>query len=242
MKIRLKFSKAGSMKFIGHLDIMRFFQKVFRRSELDMVYSQGFNPHPVMSFAAPLGVGLTSDGEYLDMELHSADQGTIMLQKINASMNEEIRALSYRLLPENTKNAMSAVAAADYLVSLKDGYKENAAFQKELEAFLNQDEILVMKKTKKSQQLVDIKSMIFLYAFKEAAFKEKGGCIPQQSTAEEYENDNRVFLRLETGSVRNLKPSLVMDAFCEASSKGYQIHRLELLENRDGLLVPLGEE
>ena len=69
LKARIKFCKYGSMKYIGHLDIMRYFQKAIRRSGLPIKYSEGFNPHQIMSFAAPLGVGITSDGEYMDIEL-----------------------------------------------------------------------------------------------------------------------------------------------------------------------------
>ncbi len=52
MKIRIKFAKEGTMKFIGHLDIMRYFQKVMRRADVDIRYSEGFSPHQIMSFAA----------------------------------------------------------------------------------------------------------------------------------------------------------------------------------------------
>ena len=69
MKIRIKFKKHGTMKFIGHLDVMRYFQKAIRRSGVDICYSGGFSPHQVMSFAAPLGVGITSNGEYVDIEV-----------------------------------------------------------------------------------------------------------------------------------------------------------------------------
>ena len=62
MKIRIKFSKYGNMKFIGHLDVMRYFQKAIRRADVDIRYSGGFSPHQIMSFAAPLGVGITSNG------------------------------------------------------------------------------------------------------------------------------------------------------------------------------------
>ena len=68
MKLRIKFSKHGTMKFIGHLDIMRYFQKAIRRAEIDVVYTEGFSPHQKMSFAAPLGLGLYSNGEYFDVE------------------------------------------------------------------------------------------------------------------------------------------------------------------------------
>ena len=71
MKIRIKFRKYGSMRFIGHLDVMRYFQKAIRRAGIDIAYSEGFSPHQIMSFAAPPGVGLTSDGEYMDIEVRS---------------------------------------------------------------------------------------------------------------------------------------------------------------------------
>ena len=69
MKIRIKFRKYGTMKFIGHLDVMRYFQKAIRRAEVNIRYSEGFSPHQIMSFAAPLGVGITSKGEYVDIEV-----------------------------------------------------------------------------------------------------------------------------------------------------------------------------
>ena len=59
MRIRIKFRKYGVMRFIGHLDIMRYFQKAMRRANIDIAYSEGFSPHQIMSFAAPLGVGIT---------------------------------------------------------------------------------------------------------------------------------------------------------------------------------------
>ena len=69
MKVRIKFAKTGHMKFVGHLDTMRYFQKAIRRAELPVAFSGGYSPHMIMSFAAPLGVGTTSLGEYFDMEL-----------------------------------------------------------------------------------------------------------------------------------------------------------------------------
>ena len=53
MRIRIKFRKNGVMRFVGHLDIMRYFQKAMRRADIDIAYSEGFSPHQIMSFAAP---------------------------------------------------------------------------------------------------------------------------------------------------------------------------------------------
>ena len=54
MRLRVKFSKHGALRFIGHLDVMRYFQKAIRRADIDIAYSEGFSPHQIMTFAAPL--------------------------------------------------------------------------------------------------------------------------------------------------------------------------------------------
>jgi radical SAM-linked protein len=74
MKIRLKFQKKGNLKFIGHLDVMRTFQKINRRAGIDIKYSAGFSPHQQMSFSNPLSLGMTSSAEYVDYEMNSVLQ------------------------------------------------------------------------------------------------------------------------------------------------------------------------
>ena len=88
MKVRIKFRKNGVMKFIGHLDIMRFFQKALRRADIPVAFSGGFSPHMIMSFANPLGVGLTSDGEYFDLELTEPISSEEAIKRLNAQMAE----------------------------------------------------------------------------------------------------------------------------------------------------------
>ena len=123
MKIRIKFLKQGSMKFIGHLDMMRYFQKVMRRADVKIRYSEGFSPHQIMSFAAPLGVGITSNGEYLDIEVTETESSAVMTNRLNQVMVDEIRVLSYKKLEDSSKNAMSIVAAADYTLTFRERYK-----------------------------------------------------------------------------------------------------------------------
>lgn len=83
MKVRVKFKKHGAIRFIGHLDVMRFFQKCIRRAGLDIAYSGGYSPHQIMSFAHPLGVGMESNGEYMDIELHTATTSEDMIKRMN---------------------------------------------------------------------------------------------------------------------------------------------------------------
>ncbi|MDO4942773.1 MAG: TIGR03936 family radical SAM-associated protein [Lachnospiraceae bacterium] len=223
MKIRMKFSKNGPLKFVGHLDIMRYFQKVFRRSSVDIAYSKGYSPHQILSFAAPLGLGVTSDGEYLDAEFHSSESSADMLRIINEQMNEGIELLEFKLLPDKCKNAMSSVAGADYRITFREGYYDETLFLDNVSEFISQESIFIIKKTKKSEKEVDIRPMIY----------------------EMDVVDGHIFMKLATGSVNNLKPNLVMEAFCrylgvEHHKFAFQIHRLETYLDNDGNLMPLG--
>ena len=99
MKARIKFRKYGSLRFIGHLDVMRFFQKAIRRANIDIAYTGGFSPHQIMSFAAPLGVGLESEGEYMDIEVNSSESSKAMIRRLNEVMAEGMEILSWVRLP-----------------------------------------------------------------------------------------------------------------------------------------------
>lgn len=96
MKVRIKFAKTGHMKFVGHLDTMRYFQKAIRRAELPVAFSGGYSPHMIMSFAAPLGVGTTSLGEYFDMELTETVPTKEIENRLNAVMAEGVSICSAR--------------------------------------------------------------------------------------------------------------------------------------------------
>ncbi|MCD8122302.1 MAG: TIGR03936 family radical SAM-associated protein [Clostridiales bacterium] len=193
MKIRIKFSKEGDMKFIGHLDIMRYFQKVMRLADVDIRYSEGFSPHQIMSFANPLGVGMESRGEYVDIEVRSTDSSQEMMRRMNAVMVDGMSILSYRRLPDQAANAMSIVAAADYRVRFRDGYEpENFdSFVEWIPSFLDLASIYMIKRSKKGEKEVDIRPLI-----------------------EDLHLEGHEFvMRLATGSAANLKPDIVMRAY-----------------------------
>ncbi len=216
MKIRIKFAKEGAMKFVGHLDIMRYFQKVMRRADVDIRYSEGFSPHQIMSFAAPLGVGLESRGEYVDIEVLSTGSSREMLDRINRVMAEGMEALSYKLLPDTAANAMSIVAAADYTVKFRKAYEpaDWAGFSAGLRDFMAQEKILILKKTKKGEKEADIRPMI---DFLEAVDCEETG-------------EHLIRMRIATGSAANLKPDAVIRAYME--SRGEAMAEFALMVTR----------
>ena len=159
MKVRIKFTKEGPMKFVGHLDTMRYFQKAIRRAELPIAFSGGYSPHMIMSFAAPLGVGVTSTGEYFDMELTATIPTDEICQRLNSQMVDGIHVLSARQVEDGkASKAMSLVAAADYLVEFRPGKAPADGWQTRITEFLKQPEILVTKETKKGEKQVDIRS------------------------------------------------------------------------------------
>ena len=207
MKIRIKFRKTGIMKFIGHLDVMRYFQKAIRRADVEICYSGGFSPHQIMSFAAPLGVGITSNGEYVDIEVHSTGTTAEMLERLNAVMAEGFEIAEYKLLPDTAANAMSSVAAADYTLTFRPGYEpeEESAEEwfKKLTAFFDQPQVMVLKKTKKGEKEMDLKPLIYDL-----------GVIAGNDAAQ-----SQLFMKISTGSASNIKPELLLDAYYEAQGK-----------------------
>ncbi|MCX4269914.1 MAG: TIGR03936 family radical SAM-associated protein [Lachnospiraceae bacterium] len=218
MKIRIKFAKRGAMKFVGHLDMMRYFQKAIRRANVAVVYSEGFSPHQKMSFAAPLGVGLTSEGEYLDIEVSDSLSSAKMLEVCNQVMAEGIEVLSWRRLPDQAKNAMALVAAADYRLTFREGYqpKEMEQFYQGFLEFVQAESILIIKKTKKGERELDLKPLIYQAA---------------------VEEDGSLFLRVCAGSSENIKPESILQTYYQNRLKqeipmfAFQIQRLELYAN-----------
>ena len=236
MKIRIKFRKYGVMKFIGHLDIMRYFQKAMRRADIDICYSEGFSPHQIMSFAAPLGVGITSDGEYLDIEVHSSKSTRETLADLNSTMVEGVEITGYVKLPDNAKTAMSLVAAADYRLFFKEGYDipfTKSEAEQAIEAYFTKPaEVLITKQTKKSEKIMDLKQLV--YEFK----------------AEGTEEAQEFYINLSTGSSDNLKPELVLESLFNYMNVPYnanaiQIHRIDVYAKENDKFISLldmGEE
>ncbi|GFI42427.1 hypothetical protein IMSAGC018_00088 [Lachnospiraceae bacterium] len=235
MKARIKFRKYGVMRFIGHLDVMRFFQKAMRRARIPIAFTEGYSPHMIMSFAQPLGVGVTSDGEYLDIELKEEIAANEAVIRLNEVMVEGIEVVNFVRIPDDKKSSgMTLVAAASYRVTLLESAKSAEitrelpdSWQSKIEAFQKQESIVVLKKTKRSEAEVDIKPMIY----------------------QMHKEANSIYLFLAAGSEQNLKPDLVMEAFTEfigekEESVPFHYHRLEVYarQSKESLdFVPLDQ-
>ena len=232
ISVRLKFSRLGPVRYLGHLDMLRYFQKAVMRSELPVRYSEGFNPHQIISFAYPLGVSMETLGDYVDLDLvetdgfqfsntkEKEDYETNIVNSLNKVMQEGISILQATVLSENELNAMASVYAADY-----DVYYQN---EKQIESgiikqFLEQKEITVLKEGKKGTKEVDIKDGIICLEAKES---------------------NILFMKLRSGSECNIKPSTIIELlneFAYPDLKLEKVKRLEIYKNVNNKMIPLGK-
>ncbi len=228
MKLRIKYEKTGVLRFIGHLDVMRYFQKAIRRAKLDVAYSKGFSPHQIISFAAPMPLGMTSSGEYFDGEFVSVTSASDMMNRLNAVMAEGIRVLDITQLPDKAKSSMAEVSASDYFI-YKNDESENDYIDRltaSIDALMSKEAINVLKKTKTKEEMSDIKPYIYeLKSF-------------------EYDMVEGIYMLLASGSRMNLKPDLVISALAEHagikySPYDYRVHRIETYMGEEGAFAPL---
>lgn len=220
LKLRIKFSKTGVMQYVGHLDLMRYFQKAVTRAGIPVSYSAGFNPHQIMSFAAPLGLGITSEGEYFDMDTSEDVSLNEVVDNLNKAMVEGVKVISAHVLSDSAKPSMSLVAACDYIITPKDNNLDLSIFNK----WQDEKEYLMLKKTKKSENTIDIKPLIY-------KLDVVDGCIKTQ---------------LASGSVANLKPlemmNVLADKFLRLMGDSFYYHRTEIYaKNKEGSLIALSD-
>ncbi len=242
MTIRIKFAKYGNLKFLSHLDVMRFFQKAIRRAGIDVKYSEGYHPHQLMSFAAPLGVGQTSEGEYFDLELNTMESTSAVLEALDAQMPEGFKILNVSLLPPTPpqtrkESLMALVKASDYLVlrkGLVDFPLTNEEFLCKFSEFAKEKEILAIKTTKVGDTEINLAPFIY-----EVRFDVK----PTELT-EQYDTGLCIYMLLSAGNENHIRPELVMKAFhayagLDYDQYDYQVHRLEAYTVKDSERIPI---
>ena len=185
--LRFKFKKFGPVVYIGHLDIMRFFQKAIRRSGIDAAYTEGFSPHLKLSFAQPLSVGVETDGDYFDLEMNTLPDLTTLVAEMNKQCVDGIEILNVTLLNDDVQNGMSSVKAADYIYTF-----DSLADSKELlDRFFSQ------------------KTYIFEYVRKE---KTKVKDLMEDIYEYKILSDNELLVKVNSSSAGNLKADVVIEA------------------------------
>lgn len=173
MRIIARFEKGEAVRFVSHLDIQRTFQRAFRRANVPLAYSQGFNPHPQLSFATALSLGYTSEAEWFDIKLAEDMSPEAFQAAVNATLPTGFRILEASAAENGLPALTALMAAAEYEIRF---FPEDAVSIEALEtafAKLDSKPIFVEKRTKGGMKTIDIRPMILRYAFSRLA----DGCL-----------------------------------------------------------------
>jgi radical SAM-linked protein len=147
IKVRVKFSKTGSLKFISHLDLNRTMQSAFLRSKLPVWYSEGFNPHPRVAFTPPLSVGVSSLTEFMDFKMVEEVAPETIVERLNASFPAGLRAsLCYA-----PKAHFRDIKWSLYEIKFELSGKAPEDIEEKTKAALSANEILIEKFSKKGE-------------------------------------------------------------------------------------------
>lgn len=212
-EVRLRFSKTGRLKYISHLDINRAMSRALKRAQIPLWYTEGFNPHPYMSFSLPLSLGVESLCESVDLRI------------IGDITNDEIKNRLNNVLPQDIKivdvyddfRDNSEIVYSDYVYKFE--FKDNEAAFEKIKNVLSSDVIIALKKGKQGRKRVmketNIKSFIDKYSIS-------------------IRNDVIVLnIRLLAGPEKNLNPSLLFDTIIRLIDIDFEwksIARISLLD------------
>ncbi len=231
-RYRIKFSKLGKIIYIGHLDLLKVFQRAIKRANIPIAYSEGFNPHQKVSFAIPLPLGMESICEYVDIMLEENLQENEILKRLNEQMPLGIEILNVKKLKENEPNGASIVSAGEYYVTL-DRKINIGEFNKKIEEILNLP-VNIGEFNKKIEEILNLPEINV-----EKIAKKKGRKILKTTNIKDciYKiepiNENTIKIFIATGSAKNLKPDILMEYIYK--NFGFEYDKLKIIYKRTAL-------
>lgn len=217
-EVRLVFSKTDRCKYISHLDINRCMSRALARAEIPLWFTEGFNPHPYMSFSLPLSLGVESLCESVDLRI----TGNISNREIKSRMNEMLPTGIRIVDVYDDFRDCSEIAFSDYVYKFQ--FKDNVAALKRIDAVLSSEEILAEKKAKKGKRRIvketNLKPFIDKYNIS-------------------VRGDEIILnIRLAAGPERNLNPTLLFDTLIRLIDMDFEwrsIARISLLDKNYNL-------
>ena len=217
MKMIVVFEKAPRLRHIGHLDLMRAMQRALRRSGLPLKYSQGFNPHILLNFAAPLSVGMPGKREIMEVPIEGEMDAEDFLNKLKSALPPDLPCLSAHSVDDRHPAPMAQLTAASYEAVLSD---DVSGLHEIIPAYLAQKEIPAVRKTKSGLKPCDLRPMIYDLSLR----------------------DSTLSMTLALSEKATCKPDLLLSSlfeFAEMERPFALITRTRLLGEKDGVLCPL---
>lgn len=189
--VRIWFKKMGMSRYVSHLDLMRAMTRAIRRANLPLWYTEGFNPHPYMTFALPLSLGMESLCESMDIRIVGDSTNEELFDMLKGSMPPGIDIISVNEPQYDPKH----ITFGEFDILFDTDKAEE--LKKDIEDMLSKDELIVQKLGKKGRHKVlkDINLMEFIKDYKVSSMGERV----------------KITLTLPAGSVTNVNPSLLAD-------------------------------
>ncbi|MFW6381364.1 MAG: TIGR03936 family radical SAM-associated protein [Bacillota bacterium] len=218
MLIRTKFAKMKPVRYISHLEVMDTLRRSFRRAELPVAYSQGYNPHIQLSMGQPLSVGMTGYGEYFDLELEAGMAIKDYLNRVNRFLPAGFRLLKARQVPRGVKSLQAIADTAIFMIKMEIDNEFDQKYLKE--RFLDFKEIRIVRyRRNKEDRVLDLRPMIYDVSV--------------------LKPDYWRFI-VSTGSRGNVRPTELIRAL---SGRFEAINEVPLINvSREGLFVKKGHE
>lgn len=152
---KLVFRKTGLLRFLGHLDVARSFDRAMRRAKLPVEYSQGFSPHALISFASPLPVGVASEAEICAVDLASEWSPLALMKGLGRELPPELGLVSAEVLPRGKRSPFADLVACDYRLEVAGVSEED--LQAAVSRLLARDSLPVHRVTKTRELDLDLK-------------------------------------------------------------------------------------
>lgn len=224
MKIWIRFGKKERLRYVSHLDLQRFMQRALNRTDLPFAWSQGFNPHPLISFASATAMGWTSEYEILEIRMAKDVSAMEAARQMSGALPPDLPVIAARAVDDRKPAPMALVRAADYAIAMEGEMGEAVCTR--IDEYLSRDHVMAMRKTKSGEKEADIREMT--YALK--ADPEQNGLL---------------YARLALTERATLKPDLLVHTLAHMAGveePEIRVHRLCLLgDGQDNGLRPLME-
>jgi len=233
MKLRARLAKQHLTRFLGHLDLQRTIERSLRRAALPVAYTQGFSPHPRISFASALATGTSSEGEFVDIDLSADMEPEAFRSQANRFFPTGLSFPEVRLAPENGDSLFSLVNAADYRLTF--GVHTADVLAAAIAAFMERDVVEVEKEGKRGARMVNIREQVYELRVE--------AVLPNPGATGAVVN---VRALLQSGSQGSLKPEALLEGLVkvEPGLEGVQLlntHRLMIYRRNlesGGLTTP----
>ncbi len=232
-RLSFSFARKPELAYISHLDMMRLLLRALRRSGLPLSYSQGYNPHPRLTLALPLPLGVTASEEYGEVFFSEAVGPEIFIESLNRQLPPALELKGALILKSELPALAAEVSAAHYRVFIETDINQGTCYQElksALEGMLEKEEIMMeRRKKKKKVTYINVRPYIF-----------------EANLLGKEKNALELSLLLKAGSSGGVSPFFIIEqlqAECYLGIKeaAWHVHREKIYKGPEEALRPLSE-